>query len=31
MPLEEEEELLSDVTQILMDDFVEVNKTLIIE
>ena len=31
MPLEEEEELLSDVTQILMDEFVEVNKTLIIE
>lgn len=31
MPLEEEEELLSDVTQILMDDFIEVNKTLIIE
>ena len=31
MPIEEEEELLSDVTQILMDDFVEVNKTLIIE
>lgn len=31
MPLEEEEELLSDVTQVLMDEFVEVNKTLIID
>ena len=31
MPIEEEEELLSDVTQILMDEFVEVNKTLIID
>jgi len=31
MPLEEEEELLSDVTQVLMDEFIEVNKTLIIE
>lgn len=26
-----EEELLSDVTQIIMDEFVEVNKTLIID
>ena len=31
MPMEEEEELLSDVTQVLMDEFIEVNKTLIIE
>ncbi|MDA3938799.1 MAG: hypothetical protein PF693_05760 [Spirochaetia bacterium] len=31
MPLEEEEEFLSEVTQIMADDFVEINKTLIIE
>ena len=31
MPMEEEEELLSDVTQVLMDEFIEVNKTLMIE
>ena len=31
MPLDEEEELLSDVTQVLMDEFIEVNKTLIID
>ena len=31
MPIEEEEELLSDVTKVLMDEFIEVNKTLIIE
>lgn len=31
MPLEEEEELLSDVTRVLADDFVEINKTLIID
>jgi hypothetical protein len=31
MPLEEEEELLSEVTQLLTDEFVEVNKTLILD
>ena len=31
MPLEEEEELLSEVTKVLADDFVEINKTLIID
>ncbi len=31
MPIEEEEELLSDVTQVLADEFAEVNKTLIFE
>ena len=31
MPIEEEEELLSGVTQVLTDEFVEVNKTLIFE
>jgi hypothetical protein len=31
MPIEEEEELLSEVTQVLMDEFIEVNKTLIID
>jgi hypothetical protein len=31
MPLEEEEELLSEVTRVLADDFVEINKTLIID
>lgn len=31
MPLEDEEELLSEVTRVLADDFVEINKTLIID
>jgi len=31
MPLEDEEELLSEMTKVLADDFVEINKTLIME
>lgn len=31
MPLEEEEELLSEMTKVMADDFVEINKTLIME